>query len=351
MPKSYPRRNAAEAINASISAGICVVAGTMRGFRNTSEMAVGQPRQRYVPARAVQKPRNRGSCDHGADRGHGDPGDIGGLRERVQTILRVSRTGSRSRRRRKRWPRCRPLRGHAAPQRQRTRERSVHRSRRRRRTPRIVWRGLRPGRPTRPSRHGHDRAPRRRAHCAAAAGDSGRPACLAFPRRPPAPLRPRRLSGYPGRARHRRCVPVTTTRSPGFAPLRWTIWPAGTRPNAVIEIIRGPGVDTVSPPSSGQPNVQASSPSPRANGRSHVSSALRNASVSTKPAGVAPLAARSERFTRSALRAIVSGGSSDRKCTPSTMASVVTTMSSPAALQDRGIVGETEARRDRSRAA
>src|SRR6266849_5391422 len=102
--------------------------------------------------------------------------------------------------------------------------------------------------------------------------------------------------------------------------------PWGTRPNAVIEIILGPGVETVSPPSSGQPKCDASSPSPRANGLSHASSALRNAKVSTNPAGVAPLAARSERFTRSALRAMVSGGSSERKCTPSTMASVVTTI-------------------------
>ena len=80
-------------------------------------------------------------------------------------------------------------------------------------------------------------------------------------------------------------VPVTTTRSPGLAPLRWTILPGGTRPNAVIEIISGPGVETVSPPSSGQPNCSASSPSPRANGASQASSALRSASVSTKPAG------------------------------------------------------------------
>ena len=67
-------------------------------------------------------------------------------------------------------------------------------------------------------------------------------------------------------------VPVTTMRSPGFAPLRWTILPRGTRPNAVIEIISGPGVETVSPPSSGQPNGAASSPSARANGASQPSS-------------------------------------------------------------------------------
>src|SRR5690349_10110349 len=72
-----------------------------------------------------------------------------------------------------------------------------------------------------------------------------------------------------------------------------------------------------------------SSPSAAAKGFSHLSSVLRRASVSTKPAGTAPLAARSLRFTRSALRATVSGGSSGRKCTPSTMASVVTTMSLP----------------------
>ena len=57
-------------------------------------------------------------------------------------------------------------------------------------------------------------------------------------------------------------------RSPGAAPLRRTILPGGTRPNAVTEIITGPGVETVSPPSSGQPNRLASSPSARANGAS-----------------------------------------------------------------------------------
>ena len=53
----------------------------------------------------------------------------------------------------------------------------------------------------------------------------------------------------------------------------------------MIEIISGPGVETVSPPSSGQPNDAASSPSACANGFSQASSTVRNASVSTKPAG------------------------------------------------------------------
>ena len=56
------------------------------------------------------------------------------------------------------------------------------------------------------------------------------------------------------------------------------------------------------PPSSGQPNCAASSPSAAANGFNQSSSALRSADVSTKPAGVAPFAARSERFTRNAAR-------------------------------------------------
>src|SRR6516165_7545170 len=123
-------------------------------------------------------------------------------------------------------------------------------------------------------------------------------------------------------------VPLTTTRSPGPAPRRRTILPDGTCPNAEIETMIGPGVETVSPPNSGQPYCPASSPSPRAKGVSQASSTLRNASVSRKPAGIAPLAARSDKFLRSALRATVSGGSSGRKCTPSTMASVFRTRSS-----------------------
>ena len=52
----------------------------------------------------------------------------------------------------------------------------------------------------------------------------------------------------------------------GLGAAARTILPAGTRPNAVIEIISGPGVETVSPPNNGQPKWPASSPSPRAKG-------------------------------------------------------------------------------------
>jgi hypothetical protein len=90
-------------------------------------------------------------------------------------------------------------------------------------------------------------------------------------------------------------------------------------------MIAGPGAASV--------NALVSSPNPRAKAASQFSSTLRSASVSTKPAGVAPLAARSERFTRKAFLATVCGGSSDRKWTPSTMASVVTMMSWPSAFR------------------
>ena len=81
-------------------------------------------------------------------------------------------------------------------------------------------------------------------------------------------------------------VPVTTTRSPGAAPARRTILPCGTAPNAAIEIVTGPGVRTVSPPSNGQPKHSASAPSPRANGASHASPiSFGSASVSRNPSG------------------------------------------------------------------
>jgi hypothetical protein len=46
-----------------------------------------------------------------------------------------------------------------------------------------------------------------------------------------------------------------------------------------------------------------------------------------KPIGFAPLAARSDKFIRSALRPIFSGGSSGKKCTPAMTPSVVSTRS------------------------
>src|SRR5580692_7724460 len=54
-----------------------------------------------------------------------------------------------------------------------------------------------------------------------------------------------------------------------------------------------------------------------------------NDNASRYARGAAAFAARSERFMRNDFFAIVPGGSSLRKCTPSTRASVVTTSSSP----------------------
>ena len=178
--------------------------------------------------------------------------------------------------------------------------------------------------------------------CAAAVSDSARPASPLPRHRRPARSPPRRPCRISRPSAASPIVPVTTMRSPGLAPLRRTIPPAGTRPNAVIEIISGPGVETVSPPSSGQPNRATSSPSPRANDASQASSAERSASVSTNPAGVAPFAARSLRLTRSALRARVSGGSPEQKMHALDDGVRRDHDVVAARLQDRRIVAETE---------
>ena len=90
--------------------------------------------------------------------------------------------------------------------------------------------------------------------------------------------------------------------------------PCGTLPIAVIETIIGPGVLTVSPPSKGMDQNAASSPSPRAKNSIQAASMFDgNASASRKPSGSAPLAARSDTLTRSALRAMASGASSAKK--------------------------------------
>ena len=126
-------------------------------------------------------------------------------------------------------------------------------------------------------------------------------------------------------------VPLTNTRSPGLAPARRTMVPSGTLPNMAIEIVTGPGVRSVSPPNSGQANSTASPRRPLAKSASQASPiSFGSASDSRKPSGFAPLAARSDRFTRSALLATVCAASSGKKCTPPMMASVLSTRSQPA---------------------
>src|SRR5581483_1947200 len=106
--------------------------------------------------------------------------------------------------------------------------------------------------------------------------------------------------------------------------------PRGKVPNAANAMVTGPGVRSVSPPRSGQPYRSASEARPRLKASSQSAPmSVGKASERRNPAGVAPLAARSERFTRNALRATASAGSSIKKCTLPTIASVFSTRSLP----------------------
>src|SRR5262249_60564888 len=63
----------------------------------------------------------------------------------------------------------------------------------------------------------------------------------------------------------------------------------------------------------------------------HASSVPTGSAIdSKKPTGDAPLAARSDRFIRSTLRAMLPGGSLGRKCTPAMTPSAVKTTSQSA---------------------
>src|ERR1700688_1834847 len=68
MPKSHAGRNAAEGLNRRFPKGFAQKPPRCPLFAKILEMAVRQARQRYVPARGVQKPRNRRPGDHRADR-------------------------------------------------------------------------------------------------------------------------------------------------------------------------------------------------------------------------------------------------------------------------------------------
>ena len=193
-----------------------------------------------------------------------------------------------------------------------------------------AWRDRRQARRRRPWRPTRAYGELPRWQCAAPApdiGSPGDPAARAQAPTAPATERSRRMS-RPSAASP--IVPVTTTRSPGRAPARRTILPCGTAPSTAIDIVIGPAVRSVSPPNSGQ----RSEPRPR-RARARTAPATRRRSpaaapsVSRNPSGRAPLAARSDRFTRNAFFATVSGGSSGKKCMPPTMPSVLSTRSQP----------------------
>ena len=106
--------------------------------------------------------------------------------------------------------------------------------------------------------------------------------------------------------------------------------PVGTSPTAVTDRVSGPFVFTVSPPRSGQEKSRDAAPKPAAKAASQLSvQSSGKARLKRKPAGSAPLAARSETFTPSALRAMEPGESSGRKWMRSTRASTVRTRSCP----------------------
>ena len=108
--------------------------------------------------------------------------------------------------------------------------------------------------------------------------------------------------------------------------------PAATCPSAVTDSHKGPFARTVSPPSKGQRKASAASASPSAKPASHASvQSSGRARVSRNPLGSAALAARSETFTASALRAIDCGRSSARKWMPAVSPSTVRTRSCPGA--------------------
>ena len=96
---------------------------------------------------------------------------------------------------------------------------------------------------------------------------------------------------------------------------------------AVIEMVKGPAV--VSPPISGQENRLATANKPLEKLSSHCVSTAGRAIAKVNPRGLAPIAARSERFTARALRPKCSESVPTKKCRPSTSISLVIAISSP----------------------
>jgi len=85
MPKSHPGRNAAKQEKGRFRK---VFALGQADFAKILEMAVGDVRQRQVPAICIQKSRRKAAGDHGSDRGNRDRGGSGSLRKGIETVLR-----------------------------------------------------------------------------------------------------------------------------------------------------------------------------------------------------------------------------------------------------------------------
>ena len=123
-------------------------------------------------------------------------------------------------------------------------------------------------------------------------------------------------------------VPETQMSSPACAASRLNARSGGTSPNTVMQIFSGPLV--VSPPISSQSCASASANRPREKPSRNPASARGSASASVKASGLAPQAARSLRFTASALWPSRSGATVARKCRPSTSMSLETASCIPA---------------------
>jgi hypothetical protein len=124
-------------------------------------------------------------------------------------------------------------------------------------------------------------------------------------------------------------VPLTHNSSPTRAPERNSACPAGTSPKTAMQMFNGPAV--VSPPTTSMPCASASANRPRAKPSRKTSSTRGIDSASVKARGDAPHAAKSDRFTASALWPSRSGATVDRKCRPSTSMSVETASCMPGA--------------------
>jgi hypothetical protein len=102
--------------------------------------------------------------------------------------------------------------------------------------------------------------------------------------------------------------------SPTNAPDLRMAFSLGAIPKAVMQILRGPAV--VSPPINGQAYSFAIANKPLLNAANQSEFDSGRASARVKPIGLAPMAARSERFTARAFQPSHSGLASAKKCRP-----------------------------------
>src|SRR5690606_9901702 len=123
-------------------------------------------------------------------------------------------------------------------------------------------------------------------------------------------------------------VPVTHASSPARAPSRRRAAPGSTQPCTVTHTDSGPRV--VSPPTSATPCALASARNPSRKPSSQPASASGSDSDRLAHAGVAPIAARSDRFTASAFQPMSAAGVPSGKCTPALRVSVAIASSMPA---------------------